>query len=73
MNKSNKIIVIIALGVVVLLLLFLGGGFMNGSVMNGGMMRHGTGIGGGVWMLIPTLLTLGFGILIGWFLFAWKK
>lgn len=79
MNKSNKTILIIALAVVgVVLFLFFGGWIMNGSIMNGGMMRHDgfmrQGVTGGFgWILIPILLSLGLGILIGWLAFAKKN
>ena len=67
MNESNKTPLVIAFVVVVLFLIFGGG-----TMMNGGMMGQGR-IGGFGWMWIPTLLMLGFGILLGWVIFAKKK
>jgi hypothetical protein len=82
MNESNKTPMVIAFVVVVLLFLFFGGGAMTGSMLGGGMMgqagsggyRMGQGwINGGFsWMWIPTLLTLGIGLLLGWMIFAKK-
>ncbi len=75
MNKLNKTLLIIALAVVIVLFLFFGSVFMNRSYMNQGMMMQGgnSGNGGFGWMLIPTIFMLGFGILIGWLIFAKKK
>ena len=71
MNATNKTALIIALVVVVVLFLLFGGGAMTGATMSGGMM--GSGMMGGIsWMWIPTLLTLGIGILLGWAIFAKK-
>ena len=68
MNESNKTPLVIAFVVVVVLFLIFGGGTM----MNGGMMGQGR-IGGFGWMWIPTLLMLGFGILLGWVIFGRKQ
>lgn len=68
MNESNKTPLVIAFVVVVVLFLIFGGGTM----MNGGMMGQGR-TGGFGWMWIPTLLMLGFGILLGWLIFGQKK
>lgn len=76
MNESNKTFLIITLVVVVLLFLFFGGGAMMGGGMMGqsgiGGYRMGQGwINGGFsWMWIPTLLTLGVGVLLGWVIFG---
>lgn len=71
MNESSKTPLVIAfVGVVVLFLIF-GGGAMTGSMMSGGMMGHGR-IGGFSWIWIPTLLTLGLGVLLGWLIFGKK-
>lgn len=72
MNKSSKTFLAIGLAVVVVLFLLFGG-VMNGPMMNGGMMGQGGGNGGFGLRPIPTLLTLGVGILIGWLIFAQKK
>jgi hypothetical protein len=83
MNESSKTPLVIGLVVVVLLFLFFGGGAMTGSMMGGGMMGqsgiggyrmgHGWINGGFSWMWIPTLLTLGIGLLLGWMIFAKKR
>ena len=65
MNATNNIGLIISFVVVVLLFLLFGGGAMTGASLNGGMMGNGM-VGGFSWMWIPTLLTLGAGILLGW-------
>ena len=71
MNETNKTGLVIALVVVVVLFLLFGGGAMSGATMSGGMM--GSGMMGGIsWMWIPTLLTLGIGILLGWAVFGKK-
>jgi hypothetical protein len=71
MNEANKTPPLIAFVVAIVLFLIFGGGSMTGSMMSGGMMGHGW-IGGFNWMWIPTLLTLGLGVLIGWLIFAKK-
>jgi hypothetical protein len=71
MNAANKTALVIAFVVVVVLLLLFSGGAMTGATMSGGMM--GSGMMGGIsWMWIPTLLTLGVGILLGWAIFGKK-
>jgi hypothetical protein len=71
MNATNKTALVIALVVVVVLFLLFGGGAMTGATMRGGMM--GSGMMGGISLMwIPTLLTLGIGILLGWAIFAKK-
>jgi hypothetical protein len=78
MNESNKTGLVIAFVVVVVLFLLFGGGAMSGSfmggggMMGGGSMGQGT-IGGYTWMWIPTLVTLGIGVLLGWAIFGKKK
>jgi len=66
MNATNKTALVIAFVIVVVLFLLFGGGAMTGGTMSGGMM------GGISWMWIPTLLTLGIGILLGWAIFGKK-
>lgn len=77
MSKSNKTGLIIAFVVVVVLFLVFGGGAISGSFMGRGMMGDGMmgsgGIGGYGWMWIPTLLTLGLGIILGWMIFRQTK
>jgi len=71
MNGTNKTGLVVAFIVVVVLFLLFGGGAMTGATMSGGMM--GSGMMGGInWMWIPTLLTLGIGILLGWAIFGRK-
>lgn len=73
-NKSNKHLVIAFVVVVVLFLLF-GSGAMTGGMMNGGM--HNGDIESGwmsnrAWMWFPTLIALGFGIVIVWLIIKKK-
>ena len=72
MNEMSKTPLVIAFVVVVVLFLIFGGGMMTGSMMSGGMMGHGWIAGGFNWMWIPTLLTLGLGVLLAWVIFAKK-
>ena len=63
MNEKNKTGLVIFFVVVVGLFLLFGGGAMTGATMNGG--RMGSGMMGGIsWMWIPTLITLGIGVLL---------
>ena len=71
MNVSSNTPLVIAFVVVVVLFLIFGGGAMTGSMIGGGMMGHGW-IGGFSWMWVPTLLTLGLGVLLGWVIFGKK-
>ena len=70
MNEMSKTPLVIAFVVVVVLFLIFGGGMMTGSMMSGGMMGQGWIAGGFNWMWIPTLLTLGLGVLLAWVIFA---
>jgi hypothetical protein len=72
MNESNKTLLVITFVVVVVHFLVFGYGSMGRSMMNGGMMgqRWNGGFG---WMWIPTLLTLGVGVFLGWVIFAKNK
>lgn len=71
MNATVRTTLVVAFVVVVSLFLVFGGGTMTGAIMSGGMMGGGT-LGGISWMWIPTLLTLGLGILLGWVIFGKK-
>ena len=71
MNESNRTPLVLAFVVVIVLFLIFGGGAMTGS-MGGGMMGGGW-MGGYSWMWIPTVLTLGLGVLLGWAIFGKKK
>ena len=71
MNETNKTGFVIAFVVVVVLFLLFGSGAMTGATINGGMMGSGS-TGGISWMWIPTLFTLGIGILLGWAIFRKK-
>ena len=71
MNATNKTALVSAFVVVVVLFLLLGGGAMTGATMGGGMMGSGR-MGGISWMWIPTFLTLGLGVLLGWVIFGKK-
>lgn len=71
MNATNNSALVIAFVVVVVLFLLFGAGAMTGATMSGGMMGNGR-MGGTSWMWIPTLLTLGVGILLGRAIFEKK-
>ena len=58
---NNNTALVIAFVVVLVLFLLFGGGAMTGATMSGIS-----------WMWIPTLLTLGIGILLGWAIFEKK-
>ncbi len=72
MNETNKIVLGVAVAIVVILLVLLGGGTMTGATMSGGMMGNGA-IGGMSWMWIPGLLMLCLGVLLAWAIFSQKK
>lgn len=71
MKQTGNTALILALVVVVLLFLLLIGGMATGTMMSGGMMGRGM-MGGVSWMWLPTLLTLGLGLLLGWVIFGKK-
>ncbi len=71
MDAANKTALVSALVVVAVLFLLFGGGAMTGATMGGGMMGNGM-MGGISWMWIPTILTLGLGVLLGWVIFGKK-
>ena len=82
MNETNKTSLGIAFIVVVVLFLLFGvgamtnSGFMGtgwgGGMMGSGWMGGSASTGGISWMWIPTLLTLGLGVLLGWAIFGKK-
>lgn len=69
MDTTTKTPLIIAFVIVIVLFLLFGGGTMTGATMGGGMMGNGM-MGGISWMWIPTFLTLGLGVLLGWAIFG---
>ena len=69
MNETNKAGLVMAFSVVAVLFLIFGGGALTGATLSNGMMGSGT-MGGISWMWIPTLVTLGIGIMLGWTIFA---
>jgi hypothetical protein len=71
MNATNKTALVIAFVVVGVLFLLFGGGAMTGATLSGGRMGSRM-MGGTSWMWIPTLFTLGIGILLGWAIFVKK-
>jgi len=71
-NEWNNQPLVNAFVVVVVLFVIFGGLTVSGAMMNGGMMRPGWN-GGFGWMWIPSLLTLGLSVLLGWMIFAGKK
>ena len=72
MNETNKIAIVIAFVIAVILLVLFGGGTMTGATLSGGMMGNGA-MGGISWMWIPTLLIFGLGALLIWAIFGQKK
>jgi len=80
MNATNKTPLVITFVFVGVLFLLFGIGAMTGAMMNGGWMGTGWAGGNGMmgngwmggisWMWIPTVLTLGLGVLLGWVLFG---
>ncbi len=83
MNGISKTGLVIAFAVVLVLFLFLSGGMVIGGMMGGGVLgsdqmgwgwgRMGGGMMGGIgWMWLPTLLTLGLGVMLGWAIWAKK-
>lgn len=71
MNTNTRAAVVIALGVVVLLVLFSGGA-MSGGRTGGGMMG-GAWMGGFGWMGIPAVLIVGLVALLVWGIVGKKK
>jgi len=80
-NFAKPMLVTAFVAIVLLFILFSGGmatgtmmsgGMMGGGMMGGGMMGGGM-MGGGIsWMWLPTLLTLGLGVLLGWIIWGTK-
>ncbi len=86
MNTTTRTPLVIVFAVVVVLFLlfaagalsgtmanagWMGAGWMDGNRMMGNGWRGGVGwMGGMSWMWIPTLLTLGLGIMLGWLAFG---
>jgi len=72
MDTRTNTPLVAAFVVVVVLVLLFGGGAMTGGMMNGGV--HGSGwMGDRSWMWTPAIVTLGFGVVLGWFLFKKKE
>jgi hypothetical protein len=69
MDETNKAGLVMAFSVVVVLFLLFGAGALTGTTLNNGMMGSGN-MGSISWMWIPTLVTLGIGIMLGWTIFA---
>jgi hypothetical protein len=68
---NHKTGLIIAFIVVVVLFLLFVVGAMTGPTWGRDMMASGS-IGNVSWMWIPTVLTLGIGLLLGWTIFGKK-
>ena len=69
MNAKIRIILIVSFVAVILLFLLFSGMVITGALSNGGMMGSQRMVGIS-WMWIPTVLTLGLGLLIGWAVFS---
>ena len=72
MSAQTRNALLISFVLIIVLLLLFGGGMMSGATLSGGMMGGGM-MGGISWMWIPTLLTLGLGVLLGWVIFGKKE
>ena len=72
MNLTYRKPLIALFAVALVLILIVGGGSMSGSMGSAWMMSHGE-IGGYTLMWVPTLLAVGVGILLGWFLFGKRR
>lgn len=73
--KSNRLLIIAFIVFIVLFLLF-GGGAMTGGMMYGGMhtgFNENGWMNNRGWMWFPAFITLGIGIVIGWFIFKKKE
>ncbi len=71
LNKNNKKFLVVVFLVLVVMFLYFGGGAMIHGGMNGRVNENGW-IGGNGWGWFPAIVTLGFGVLIGWLLFRKK-
>ena len=69
MDETNKAGLVMAFSVVGVLFLLFGSGALLGATLSNGMMGSGT-MGGISWMWLPTLVTLGIGIMLGWTIFS---
>lgn len=69
LSKTQSFPALAAVGV---LFLLFGGWSMNNSMINGGMIEQGWNHGFS-WMWIPTLITLGLAMLLGWMIVGQKK
>lgn len=74
-TNSNRPLVI-ALAVFIVLFFLFGAGAMTGGMMNGGMhtgFNNNGWMSDRGWMWYPAFITLGIGIVIGWFIFGKKR
>lgn len=69
MNANIRIILIVSFVGVILLFLLFSSMVITGALSNGGMMGDNR-MAGISWMWIPTVITLGLGLLIGWAVFS---
>jgi hypothetical protein len=72
MNKTKRGFLVVAFIVLVVLFLCFGSGTMMHSGMNGRMNENGW-IASNSWGWFPAIVTLGFGLLIGWLMFRKKN
>jgi hypothetical protein len=72
MNKTNSRFLVIAFIIIVVLFLYFGSGAMMDGGMNGGLMNKNGWLGDHSWRWFPTIITLVFGITLGWLLFRKK-
>ena len=68
--KRIKVSMVVSFVVVILLFLLFSSMVITGALANGGMMGSERMMSGISWMWIPTLLSLGLALLIGWAIFS---
>jgi hypothetical protein len=72
MNKMNDKFLVTSFIIIVVLFLYFGSGAMLDGGMNYGMMNKNGWLGGHSWRWFPAIVTLIFGLTLGWLLFRKK-
>jgi hypothetical protein len=72
MNKMNNRFLVTSFVIVVVLFLYFGSGAILDGGMDGGMMNKNGWLGGHSWRWFPAIVTLIFGLTLGWLLFRKK-
>ncbi len=73
MNTTTNKPLVVAFVVVVVLFVFFGFWGMTGGMMHDDGMDGSGSMGVRSWIWTPTLLTLVFGVVLGWFIFKKKE